>query len=317
MKKSAGIHHITAFAADPQETAQFYHQVLGQRLVKRTVNFDDPETYHLYFADATGTPGTVLTFFPIPRAARGRSGAGAVTAVSYAVPPTSLTFWQQRLEAHGVAVHREPQRLRFEDPHGLALELVSSAPAVATVPWPGGPVPEEHRLRGFLGATLGVSRPEPTAAVLSELLGYRALGVVHGRHRFGLEGPAFLDLEVMEGPARMGAGVVHHIAFRAQDDAHQGEIRDALRGLGVAVTPVRDRNYFHSIYFREPQGTLFEVATDTPGFLVDEPAERLGQELRLPAWLEPRRRMLEEVLPGLDPVGEIKRPHQAARPQQS
>jgi glyoxalase family protein len=307
MQPLQGIHHITAFAKDPQANVDFYHRVLGQRLVKTTVNFDDPGTYHFYFADRLGTPGTVMTFFPWPRAARGRRGNGEVAATAYTVRPESVAFWRRRLDEHGVGALDEEERfgervLRFTDPDGTTLELVASeAPATIQVQ-EAGPVPLEHELRGFYGATLWLDQVEPTAAVLTGAMGFRFVAREGARHRLAAAGGdvgAVIDLVERPGEpqARFGAGSVHHIAFRTVDDTEQAEYRVALAQAGLNVTPVQDRQYFHSIYFREPGGVLFEVATDAPGFLSDEPAESLGTTLKLPAWYEPRRAEIERILP--------------------
>ena len=305
-----GIHHVTALATDPQANVDFYAGVLGLRLVKRTVNFDDPGTYHLYYGDERGHPGTILTFFPWPLARRGTRGTGQATVTAFSVPEGSLGWWAERLAAHGVAAETPVPRLDGEvltllDPDGLQLELVAHAGAVDVAPWAGGPVDEAHALRGFHSVTLSVADGEPTADLLAAM-GYAAAGEDGRRHRFvagGESGEArpgtAVDLLVDANGSRghVAAGSVHHVAFRAVDDDDQLAWRGRVAGRGLHVTPVLDRNYFHSIYFREPGGVLFEVATDPPGFTVDEPVETLGEELKLPDWLEPHRERIEAALP--------------------
>jgi len=311
---SRGIHHVTAIARDPQASVDFYAGVLGLRLVKRTVNFDDPGTYHLYYGDETGRPGTILTFFPWPMARRGTRGTGQATVTAFSVPEGSLGFWRERLAAHGVA-HDEPARrfaeevLTLLDPDGLKLELVAHAGAGEAEPWDGGPVPAEHAIRGFHGVTLAQQGYEATAELLTGPMEFEHAGEAGNRFRFMAagEGPGRV-VDVLCSPdlppGRVAAGTVHHVAFRAADDADQLARREALAGRGLNVTPVLDRQYFHSIYFREPGGVLFEIATDPPGFTLDEPPEELGSALRLPPWLEPHRTRIEATLPPLSaPAG--------------
>ena len=316
MKPIQGLHHITAAASDPQQNVDFYEQVLGQRLVKTTVNFDDPGTYHLYYGDEVGTPGTILTFFPWPHMGRGRRGNGEAAAVAYAMPAASMGYWAERLETLGVAERHVETRfgeevLRFEDPDGLPLELVATEDPSTVRPWAGGPVPERHALRGFHSATLWLGAVAPTAALLTDQLGYTFVGQEgeRSRYRAASAGRAlYVDLvhRPDEPRGRFGAGSVHHIAFRTVDDAEQLAYRQVLQEAGQQVTPVRDRQYFHSIYFREPGGVLFEVATDAPGFTYDEPVEALGQALKLPPWLEARRDQIEQRLPRLERVHTAK-----------
>jgi glyoxalase family protein len=308
----AGIHHITAMAGDPRANVAFYTRVLGQRLVKRTVNFDDPGTHHFYYGDALGTPGTILTFFPWPGARRGAQGSGEAVATAYAVPPGALPFWQERLARAGVAA--EPVQERFgarvlplRDPDGMVVELVEAAePAGAVAHWQGGPVEAGAALRGFQGVTLQVADGGATGALLEQLFGFQRAGQEANRIRYALPGSAAegapgrtVDLLVTPGVprGRLGPGSIHHVAFRVADDAEQAERRTALLRAGLAVTPVQDRQYFRSIYFREPGGVLFELATDGPGFAWDEPVAELGSALRLPPWLEPRRAEIEAALP--------------------
>ena len=307
MQAVQGIHHITAFASDPQRNVDFYHTVLGQRLVKTTVNFDDPSTYHLYYGDEIGTPGTIMTFFPWPNAARGTVGNGEVTAVSYTIPPTALAYWEDRLAALGVATSRETrfgaELVAFADPDGMRLELIASDEPATIRHWAAGSVPADHAIRGFYGATLWVGSVGGTAVILQQQLGYEFVGQEGNRHRYrGASSDIGLYLDLVERPGRqrgrMGSGSVHHIAFRTVDDAEQLEYLAKLRGVGIPATPVQDRQYFHSIYFREPNGVLFEIATDAPGFYYDEPISELGTSLKLPPWLEPHRREIERAVPG-------------------
>ncbi|MEM1125128.1 MAG: ring-cleaving dioxygenase [Bacteroidota bacterium] len=307
MKPIQGLHHITAAARDTQQNVDFYEQVLGQRLVKTTVNFDDPGTYHLYYGDHVGTPGTVLTFFPWPNMVRGQRGTGEAAAVAYAIPVASVDYWAAHLEAQGVPVTETTTRfgepvLRFADPDGMPLELVATDDPSTIEPWAEGPIPEAHALRGFHSVTLWLRDVGPTSDLLMEQLGYTFVAQEGERYRYQAasnDRALYLDLlhKPDQGPGRFGAGSVHHIAFRTVDDAEQAEYQEHLREAGHQVTPVRDRQYFRSIYFREPGGVLFEVATDAPGFAYDEPVETLGDRLKLPDWLEPRRPQIEQRLP--------------------
>jgi glyoxalase family protein len=304
-----GIHHVTAISGDAQRNLDFYTGLLGLRLVKKTVNFDDPGTYHLYYGDEEGNPGTIMTFFPWQGAPRGSLGTGQIGTTSFSVPPGSLAFWQKRLEAAGLPVESPRSRfdeevLTFPDPDGLRLELVAHEEALELDPWHDGPIAPEHALRAFFGVTLIERSVEPTAVVLTDSFGYEAGEASGQRHRFVAAGggPASrLDVIVRpdEGFGRVAVGSVHHVAFRIPDDESQDSWRQAALAQGLQVTPVRDRNYFHSVYFREPGGVLFEVATDPPGFAIDESVSDLGRSLRLPAWLEPQRHTLETLLPPL------------------
>jgi glyoxalase family protein len=305
----AGLHHVTAIASDPQRNLDFYTEVLGLRFVKRTINFDDPGTYHFYFGDDGGSPGTILTFFPWPGAARGRFGVGETSATAFSVPHTSLGFWEARLLNAGISTQRGGQRfeeevLSFDDPDGMRLEIVGHA----GVREPRAPrtsnIPAEHSIRGFYGVTLCEGGFEKTAAVLNTM-GFQKIAELRNRYRFAAEGDALgkhIDLLVEPdlSRGRLGAGSVHHIAFRAANDASQLEWRSKLAASSLDVTPVLDRTYFHSIYFREPGGVLFELATDPPGFTYDEPIETLGEAVKLPPWLEPQRARIEAVLPRIE-----------------
>ena len=306
-----GLHHITAFAGDPQRNVDFYTQVLGQRLVKLTVNFDDPGTYHLYYGDYAGQPGTILTFFPWPMARRGVRGTGEIAAVAYTIPHSALNFWRERLTAHQIPLGEETRfgqpLLAFSNPDGMMLELVGQEADVdtaATTPPPTSDIPTAHALRGFHSVTLWVRTAEPTAALLTNSFGYQLLGEENGRRRYTGTGNLGQLVDVVARPelgrGSMGAGSIHHIAFRTADDTEQLAWQTTLTQQGYGVTSVRDRQYFNSIYFREPSGALFEIATDPPGFTADEPLENLGQELKLPYWLEPNRAHIMQILPPLD-----------------
>jgi catechol 2,3-dioxygenase-like lactoylglutathione lyase family enzyme len=329
-KKIAGLHHVTAIASDPQRNLDFYVGLLGLRLVKRTVNFDDPGTYHFYFGDARGTPGTILTFFPWPGARRGHRGVGQIEATAFAISPESVAFWLDRFKEQHVTAEKTPARfgedvIRFTDPDGLLLELIALAveaavPATpkhgeggspanarrsATELWTTSPVPIEHSLRGFHSVSVALEGYERTAQLLTESFGYRLVNESGNRFRFAApseSGPGrIVDLLCMPDsrPGQVAAGSVHHIAFRTKDDEEQSQWRQHLVELGYNVTPVIDRIYFHSIYFREPGGVLFEIATEPPGFMLDETIEELGSKLRLPPWLESARSKIETILPAI------------------
>lgn len=308
-----GIHHITAICGDPQRNVDFYVGLLGLRLVKRTVNFDDPGTYHLYYGDGLGSPGTIMTVFawilPPSVQARARQGTGQITATPFSIPETSLDFWIDRLAATDVNFEGPEIRfgepvISFLDPDGLPLELVGRGSATLQAPWTDGPVPVEHAIRGFSGATLCLAGYERTANLLTRTMGFREVAQEGSRFRFQVgEGgnAAMIDLHCQpEGErGRMGIGAVHHIAWRAKTAEDQQRWRQVLAAEGLDVTPVLDRNYFESIYYREPGGVLFEIATDPPGFTVDESPDELGAQLKLPEWFEGRRPRLEARLPEL------------------
>lgn len=313
MAQTTGIHHVTAISGEPQRNLDFYSGVLGLRLVKKTVNFDDPETYHLYYGDGAGHPGTIMTFFPWSHAPRGRIGAGQLAVTSFSIPAASLGFWTERLVTGGVRFEKPRDRfgetvLTFEDPDRLRIELVASEEGRAA--WSGGTVPAEHAVRGFHHVSLAVEEPQSTVALMTETLGFGRVDETEGRVRVssGEGGPGnTVDVISASGfpGGSTGVGTVHHVAFRVPDDETQLALREEISALGYNVTPVLDRNYFRSIYFREPGGVLFEIATDPPGFAVDEAEDELGTHLKLPPWLETRRGRLEEVLPPLHvPRGE-------------
>jgi glyoxalase family protein len=310
MQPIQGLHHITAMASDPQANIDFYHAILGQRLIKRTVNFDDPGTYHFYYGDEVGTPGTILTFFPWRHLKRGVRGNGEATAVAYNIHSASVDFWRERLKAHDISLGEMQTRfgqevLPFNDPDGMRLELIVNDQPATIQSWDEGLVDPQHILRGFHSVTLSVGQVQPTAELLTGPMGYQFVGQEGSRYRFqGAADNVGLLIDLLERPqipmARMGAGSIHHIAFRTVDDNEQQEYLALLRGQGYSVSPVMDRQYFHSIYFRAPSGVLFEVATDAPGFLYDEPVSELGQSLKLPPWLEPSRVEIAQTLPPIE-----------------
>ena len=304
-----GIHHITAISSFPDENVGFYQQVLGLRLVKQTVNFDDPYTYHLYYGDAGGAPGTILTFFPWERMPGGRPGAGMMVSTAFAVSREALSYWAQRLNGTGIPVQKafrfgEPV-LEFKDPHGLTVELIGTENLPSISHWDESPVDRLHGIRGFHSATALENRLEDTRTLLTQSMGMVLHASEKNRYRFRMDGAPsagrYLDVVVDRAApkGRLGTGSVHHIAFRTGTDQEQLAWQANLRQAGINVTEVRDRNYFKSIYFQEPGGVLFEIATDSPGFAIDEPLERLGSSLMLPAQYEPIR---EEIKAGLPPL---------------
>lgn len=311
-----GAHHVTAICGDPQRNIDFWVGLLGLRLVKKTVNFDDPGTYHLYYGDGVGTPGTIMTFFawaalpPLVRAV-GRRGAGQIERTAFSIPVAAIDFWVDRLADANIdfetPVDRFGERvLALRDPDDLALELVAHPGARARSPWPDSPVSADHAIAGIRAVAITVHDPAPTARMLTGVLGFRAAGTDGDRHRFEIgAGPDTSALDLIVDPAaqpgRMGIGAVHHVAWRTPDRAQEDRWRERLGSAGFEVTPVRDRQYFESIYFNEPAGVLFEIATDPPGFTIDESVEDLGTGLRLPPWLEERRSRLETRLPEIGP----------------
>jgi glyoxalase family protein len=306
--KIPGLHHVTAIASDPQRNLDFYVGLLGLRFVKRTVNFDDPGTYHFYFGDQRGTPGTILTFFPWPGARRGIRGTGQVEATAFAIPPDSIGYWLERLKQQHVTAEKTPTRfgeevIRLVDPDGLLIELIASNSHGRVDLWPDSPVPAQHALRGFHSVSAALEGYERTARLLTESFGYRLVDESGNRFRFVSSDDStsgrIVDLLCLPdtGVGRVAAGSVHHIAFRAKDEAEQLKWREHLVDLGYNVTPVIDRTYFHSIYFRESGGVLFEIATEPPGFTLDEKVEELGTHLRLPPSMESARSQIEEILP--------------------
>lgn len=305
-----GIHHVTAIASGAQSNLDFYTKVLGLQLVKRTVNFDAPDTYHFYYGDIVGSPGSLLTFFPFEDAAAGRIGTGMVETTAFAIPETAFEAWMSRLAEEGYDFDGPTMRfgaetLSLHDPDGLRIDLVAEprlGSSVSDGDATGAQVPPEHAIRHLHSVTICVEVPERTSRLLTETFGYEDVGEEAGRRRFRARGPAgIVDLmcqpDRMRG--RMGAGTVHHVAFRAHDESEQLYWRQAIVALGFDVTPVLDRQYFRSIYFREPGGVLFEIATDPPGFATDEAPQSLGTALKLPSWLESQRAVIERQLPPL------------------
>jgi glyoxalase family protein len=311
MQTVRGLHHVTAIAGPAQENLDFYSAILGMRLVKKSVNQDDPGTYHLFYADADGHPGTDLTFFPWAQMAPSREGYGLSSEVSLAVPPGSLDFWGERLQQHGVAVRPLESRfgqptLPLRDPHGLQVALVESQDSLGRPfsPWDQSPIPETHQIRGLESARLVERDLVRTSSFLTEAMGFAHLGSENGWNRYGVAGGksgAYVDLyeSPTSGRGAWGTGSIHHLAWRVDDEAHQLEVRRRVQEGGSRPTPVIDRFWFKSVYFPEPGGVLFELATEGPGFAVDEDPAHLGETLVLPPWLEPERAQIEAVLPPL------------------
>jgi glyoxalase family protein len=311
MKSIHGLHHITCIAGPAQENLEFYAGVLGMRLVKRSVNQDDPGTYHLFYADAAGSPGTDLTFFPWARMAPSRDGHGLSTEVSLTVPQGSLVFWSARLQRHGLALGKAEVRfgehaLPLRDPHGLPVALVESRSAVdrAFTPWEDSPVPAEHQIRGLEGARMSEASLGLTTSFLERAMGFQFIGTEGKWHRYGVEGGnsgRYVDIREVLGaqPGAWGTGSIHHLAWRVDDEVHQSEVRSSVERNGAHPTPMIDRFWFKSVYFKEPGGVLFELGTDGPGFGVDEDPAHLGESLVLPPWLKRDRQAIEQVLPKL------------------
>ncbi len=299
-----GLHHITAFAEDPQENLDFYAGILGLRLVKKTVNFDAPEIYHLYYGNETGAPGTIMTFFPYKGIGRGRQGKGQLTTTSFSIPANSMGYWTDRLNKFGVE-HSQPQErfeeafIYFEDRDGLGLELVAND-RDQRAGFSYGQIPEEHAIRGFHSITLSEDGYEKTAGLLGTYMNHELVAEASNRFRYSASGRVGDLVDILCVPESMrgigGSGTVHHVAFSTNDDQSIQEMQERLASKGLNVTPVLDRQYFHSIYFREPGGVLFEVATNPPGFAVDESPEKLGTDLKLPSWEEPNRKRIEAGL---------------------
>lgn len=301
-KQTAGIHHITAIVGHPQENVDFYGRVLGLRLVKKTVNFDDPGTYHLYFGDKGGRPGTIITFFPWVNAYQGTIGDGQVGVTSYTVPVGSLPFWVNRLASEAIpfkkAMRFGENVVQFDDPHGLHLELVERA-AGADNEWTIGDVTPDVAIKGFAGATLYSTNPEATERTLTEVMGLEKVAEEGDYRRFTSSADIgnTVDLKLVTGVVgTMGVGTVHHIAWRAEDDADHKEWQAYVYDKGEQVTDIKDRNYFNAIYFREAGEILFEIATDPPGFAHDESLETMGEQLMLPAQYEQYRSRIEDRL---------------------
>ncbi|CCH53573.1 Glyoxalase/bleomycin resistance protein/dioxygenase [Fibrisoma limi BUZ 3] len=304
-----GLHHITAIANNAQRNYDFYTHVMGLRMVKKTVNFDDPGTYHFYYGNEEGTPGTILTFFPWEGIGPGRNGVGMATEIGYAVPTDSLDKWAGRFQALGVSAGEQAERfgeryLPFTDPDGLAFTLIVPKQPDNRTAWETEDIKRDMATQGFHSITLTLQRIEPTARILTDIFGYRLLAQEGNRYRFQTDAvPTASTVDLLEEPeghvGRNAAGTNHHVAFRVANDAIQMEYRDKILSSGLQITPKIDRDYFFSLYFREPGGVLFEIATDNPGFTVDEPLAELGSHLKLPKQYEASRAKIERALPVL------------------
>ena len=309
-KRILGLHHITAIAGRAQQNYDFYTKVLGLRLVKKTVNFDDPGTYHFYFGDTVGSPGNILTFFPWEGISQGKIGTGMATEIDYSAPEGSLEFWMERFEGYqvkhrGISERFGERLLPFYDPDGLQINLVVPKNDDTRLPWETTEVSKAEGLKGFHNVTLMLNEIEPTAAILTDIFGYKLQGQEDNRYRFitdAVDNAAIIDLLEVKGGQRgyNAAGTNHHIAFRVKDDSVLMEYREKILEQGFNITPKIDRNYFFSLYFREPGGVLFELATDNPGFDADETVEELGSSLKLPPQYESRRTEIEGVLPVIE-----------------
>lgn len=302
MKKTAGIHHITAIVGHPQENVDFYAGVLGLRMVKQTVNFDDPGTYHLYFGNEGGKPGTIITFFPWANAYPGKIGDGQVGVTSYVIPTGAMSFWEKRLEKFNIEFNKTQRfgetYLTFADTHGLQLEIVERQEGEQNT-WTFGDITPDVAIKGFGGATLFSSQPAKTAQLIEEVMGFEKIGEENGLARFKSYGDVgnIVDIKTTSsGRGQMGVGTVHHIAWRAEDDEDQLDWKQYVESNGYGVTPVQDRNYFNAIYFREHGEILFEIATDPPGFAHDESLETMGKNLKLPEQYEIHREKLVNTL---------------------
>ncbi len=302
-----GIHHVTALANDPQKNVDFYAGILGLRLVKKTINFDAPDVYHFYYGNELGAPGTIMTFFPYAGIRPGRKGTGQLTVTSFSVPADSLGYWVDRLKKFGLNPSTPQQRfneayITFQDFDGLILELVATDKDERP-PFTYGQVEEAHSIRGFYGVTLTEAQQEHTAALLTEVMDHQLIEANGNRFRYTASGKPGDFVDVLHTPGGAhglgGGGTVHHLAFSTDNDDTQRSIRSIIAQQGFNVTPVLNRQYFHSIYFREPGGVLFEVATNPPGFAIDESQAHLGEAIKLPPWEEPNR---AEIEAGLVPV---------------
>ncbi len=305
----SGLHHITAISDNAQRNLDFYSLVLGLRLVKKTVNFDDPGTYHFYYGNEEGTPGTILTFFPWEGIGQGYPGTGMATEIGYSVNTGSLEFWEERFKKFHVRVKEKMERfgethLRFADPDGLDLTLVEPTIADPRKGWETKDIHSENALKGFCQVTLTLREMEKTARILTDIFGYRLLSQEANRYRFITDAISTANIvDLLEEPdGKSGhntAGTNHHIAFRVKDESIQMALRERILENGLLPTPKINRDYFYSVYFRESGGVLFEIATDNPGFTVDEPLKELGSHLQLPRQFEPDRKIIEEILPKL------------------
>ena len=308
--KILGIHHITAIAGNAKRNYDFYTKVLGLRFIKKTVNFDDPGTYHFYFGDEVGSPGTILTFFPWEGIAKGKQGNGMATEIGYSVPDNSLAFWAERLNKNNVIINSTGTRfgekyLAFEDPDGLPLSLIISNTSDKRKPWETADVKADVATKGFHSITLTLKTVENTAKVLTDILDYKFVGKEENRYRYRtdtVENAAIVDLieDTNAASAVNAGGTIHHIAFRVKDEKVLMEYREKVVRNYLNITQKIDRNYFFSLYFREPGGVLFEIATDNPGFAIDEPVNEFGKNLKLPAQYESNRSQIEAALPALN-----------------
>lgn len=303
-----GLHHITAISDNAKRNLGFYTNVLGLRLVKKTVNFDDPGTYHFYFGDEQGTPGTIITFFPWEGIGPGKNGAGMATHTGYAIPEGSFGFWKERLAQHHIITEENEffgeKLLSFNDPDGMQLQLIIPARPDGRKPWTTREVPQDVAIRGFHNVTLTLRNVKPTAGILTDVLGYSLREQDGNRYRFTTDAISTANIvDIIEDPTapagRNAAGTNHHIAFRVENDDILMEFREKVLKAGLDITPKINRDYFFSLYFREPGGVLFELATDNPGFTTDEPLENLGRSLKLPKRYESMRSRIESVLPEL------------------
>ncbi|MEC6748170.1 VOC family protein [Marinilactibacillus sp. XAAS-LB27] len=305
MKKTTSIHHVSAIVGNPKETVAFYSSVLGLRLIKKTVNFDDPGTYHLYFGDETGSPGTIMTFFPWPNAYKGTVGTGQVGTTFFQVDTRALDFWLERLQSFNIEVARETvfdeETLYFSDPHGLSLGLIARSGSL-THPWASSDIPDDKKILGFAGAQLLSTHVHKTSELVKQFFGFEqvAESATYTRFKASEQVGHTLDIKKVEPvTGSFGVGTVHHIAFRAKDEADQLEWQNFLMDNGYPTTEIKDRDYFKAMYFKEHGDIIMEIATDTPGFSVDEPIEQLGEKLQLPEWLESKRILIEHHLPPL------------------
>lgn len=309
MKTASGIHHITAIASDPKQNYDFYTQVLGLRFIKKTVNYDDPGTYHFYYGDKTGSPGTILTFFPHPGLPKGRAGTGQAVEIGYTIPKSAFPFWIERFHKLGLAYqgpekHFDDTVIRVQDPDGLMIELVGVENTDDANLWTTDEIGPDAAIRGFHSITMWVNNQAKTAKILTEQLGFKFIGQDGSRYRYAADGDGhgkIVDLRELPGmwKGAPGAGTIHHVAWRVGGDEAEEKVRTALKEAGQRVTEIIDRNYFHSVYFRESNGILFELATDHPGFAIDEPVDTLGEKLMLPPIYEAHRDAITAALPPL------------------
>jgi len=304
-----GLHHITAIADNAQRNYNFYTKILGLRMVKKTVNFDDPGTYHFYYGDEGGSPGTILTFFPWEGIGQGYTGTGMATGIGYSVPAASLQFWLDRFKQYNVKHEPVDQRfgesfISFQDPDGLKLDLIASSMPDTRKGWATSEISAENAAKGFHDITLTLRNVTPTAKILTDIFGYTLQKQEGNRYRFitdAVEAASVVDIIEAPNvaPGRGAAGTNHHVAFRVKNDDILMEFREKIESKGLGITPKIDRDYFFSLYFREPGGVLFELATDNPGFTRDEPLAELGTSLKLPKQYEASRKKIEQVLPVL------------------